>query len=69
MLENIWQDTLLRYTILFSLKMIVDGHTPPQDMADAIVNGLHRHGCRTAEDIQAVQEAMMLMYVTGDDRV
>lgn len=36
MLEKVWQDKLLRYTILFSLKMIADNHTPPQEMADAI---------------------------------
>ncbi len=67
MTDSVWQDVLLRYAILFSLKLLADGHTPQSDLTQAIVEGLFRHGI-DAENVMSAIDAIALRYASGGEK-
>ena len=61
--RNIYNDALLRYSIIFAHKMIADGHQVPDDLNQAIIAGIHQHGL-SADRVQEAMQTVLLHYVT-----
>lgn len=62
-IQQVYDDVLLRYAIVFAFKMIADGHTPPADLNAAIIRGLYQHEVKPAM-VEDITSGVALMYAT-----